>query len=142
MTLNLDGDLTPVISVDFASVRRQQKELADKRANEMALTIIGVHAAVEKEKDRLIAALREIRKNEKEVVLKVRRLDQAASALAASIENQDDQLMKHVADAAEAIPGHIGYAFLTMIARQHISSSVDVANFLEVMKSFLTVKNA
>lgn len=136
MALNLDGDLAPVISVDFASVKRQQKELADKRANEMALTIVGVHDAVDKKKNDLIVRLREIRKREKELAAEVRRLDQAGTALAASIENQDDQLMKHVADAAEAMPG-CAYAFLNRMAHQYISSSADVANFLEVMKSFL-----
>ncbi len=136
MALNLDGDLAPVISVDFDSVKRRKKELVDKRAAEIALTIVGVHEAVDKKKNDLVVRLRDIRKREKDLAAEIRRLDQAGNALADSIENQDDQLMKHVADAAEAMPGS-AYCFLSSMAHNHISSSADVANFLEVMKSFL-----
>lgn len=138
MALNLDGDLAPVISVDFASVKRRQKELVDKRAAEIALTIVGVYEAIEKKKNDLVVCLREMRKREKDLTAEIRRLDQAGNALAASIENQDDQsqLMKHVANAAEAMPGS-AYYFLNKVAHQHISSSADMANFLEVMRSFL-----
>ena len=136
MALNLDGDLAPVISVDFSSIKRQQKELAEKLATEMALTIVGVHAAIDKRKRETLAHLRDVRKLEKDLVAEIRKLDQACAALATSIENQDDELMKHVADAAEAMPGS-PYTFLSRIASQHISSSVDIHNFMEVMKSFL-----
>jgi hypothetical protein len=138
MALNLDGDLAPVISVDFNSVKRRQKELVDKRAVEMALTIVAVQEAVEKKKNDLLVCLRELRKREKVLAAEIRRLDQAGNSLAASIENQDviDQLMKHVAGAAEVMPGS-AYYFLSSMAHQHMSSSADVANFLEVMKSFL-----
>lgn len=136
MSLNLDGDLAPVISVDFTSVKRQQKELAEKRATEVALTIVGVHAVLDRKKKEAIAYLREIRKREKDLVAEIRKLDKAGDALAASIENQDNELMKHVADAAEAMPGS-PYTFLKGIASQHISSSVDIHNFMEVMRSLL-----
>lgn len=100
MALNLDGDLADDIQINFEQALNRKKEVDERTAIETATVIVNIYQGCDSFRKNMVERLRSIRKQERELVAKLKALDIAVDGLADGINNKRPDVLTRAAVAA------------------------------------------